>query len=102
MFFDETARQAFCEADAKEWPSFLETGTIEVIPPKEASTMPSYRIFSIPMRTVHTDNNNEDNRVLEATARLVTPGDVDVDGETPVADGVSVPTPLLVPSWHSL
>ena len=35
-YFNEQERKAFSLADAKEWKSFLETGAVTVLPPKEA------------------------------------------------------------------
>ena len=86
-YFDKAERDAFELADQKEWKSFLDTGAIEIIPPHQAKKIPKDRIFSRPMRKVLTNKNKKENGKLEAKTRLVTPGDVDPDGETPVEDG---------------
>ena len=86
-YFNEDERAAFRTADAKEWQSFLDTGAIEINLPPEASKAPTERICSRPMRRVLTIQNTEDNGMREAKTRLVTPGDVEPDGEIPVEDG---------------
>ena len=86
-YFDEQERKAFSQSDAKEWQSFLDTGAVVVIPPAEAKSVPAERIFSRPMRFVRTNKNKEETGPLEPKSRIVTPGDVDPDGDIPVEDG---------------
>ena len=70
-------------SDAKEWQSFLDTGAITVIPPKEARKIDPARIFKRPARKVLT-NKSTSNETLEAKTRMVLPGDVDPDGDLPI------------------
>lgn len=86
-YFNQQERVAFELADEKEWRSFLETGAIEIIQPSEAEKVPKERICSRPMRNILTNKNKAEHGKLEAKTRLVTPGDVDPDGEIPVEDG---------------
>lgn len=86
-YFNDEGRAAFREADAKPWNALLGTVAIEVSLPKEASNVPTERILSRTMRKVITNKNKEENGKLETKTRLVTPGDVDPDGEIPVEDG---------------
>ena len=86
-YFNEQERAAFRVSDAKEWQSFLDTGAVVIVPPKEAQRIPAERIFSRPMRFVRTNKNKEDDGPLEAKSRIVTPGDVDPDGDIPVEEG---------------
>ena len=86
-YFDHKERQAFDAADAKEWQSFIDTGAVIVIRPDQAKHVPADRIFNRPMRYVRTNKNKEEHGSLEAKSRIVTPGDVDPDGDVPVEDG---------------
>ena len=43
--FNEQERKAFSKSDAKEWASFLATGAVVIIPPKEAAKVDPDRIF---------------------------------------------------------
>ena len=86
-FFNDQERMTFNASDAKEWQSFLDTGAVVVIPPNDASRIPQSRIFGRPMRYVRTNKNKEDEGTLEAKSRIVTPGDVDPDGDIPVEEG---------------
>ena len=85
-FFNQQERALFNASDAKEWQSFLDTGAVVVIPPKEATKIPHSRIFNRPVRYVRT-NKNKIEEDLVAKSRIVTPGDVDPDGDVPVEDG---------------
>ena len=85
-FFDGNERKAFDVADAKEWQSFIDTGAVVVIPPHLAQHIPQSRIFARPMRYVRTNKSKEELE-LEAKSRIVTPGDVDPDGDVPYEDG---------------
>jgi hypothetical protein len=87
-WFNEQERQMFDVADEKEWQSFIDTGAAVIISPQAAKQIPHDRIFSRPFRWVRTnkDKTGEDIN-LEAKSRLVTPGDVDPDGEVPVEAG---------------
>ena len=86
-YFDEAEKLAFAKSDAKEWQSFLDTGAVEVVSPELARDIPQKRIFGRPMRFVRTNKNKEENGDLEAKSRIVTPGDVDPDGDIPVEAG---------------
>ena len=46
-WFDQAERAKFANSDAKEWQSFLETGAITVIPPRQAAKIPKDRIFLV-------------------------------------------------------
>ena len=85
-FFNQQERALFNASDAKEWQSFLDTGAVVIIPPKEAAKVPHRRIFNRPMRYVRTNKNKTEEDLL-AKSRIVTPGDVDPDGDIPVEDG---------------
>ena len=85
-FFNEHERKEFTKADAKEWQSFLGTGAAEIVPPKEASNVPQSRIFQRPLRYVRTNKSDKENELI-AKSRMVTPGDVDPDGDIPVEAG---------------
>ena len=54
-----------------------------IVPPEVACTIPQERIFGRAMRFVRT-NKSKDDEDLIAKSRIVTPGDVDPDGDTPV------------------
>ena len=86
-YFNEQERAQFTKSDAKEWQSFLTTGAVVVISPEDAQRIPQSRIFQRPMRFVRTNKNKDDAGPLEAKSRIVTPGDVDPDGDIPVEDG---------------
>ena len=86
-YFNDKEKAAFAKSDAKEWQSFIDTGAVVVIPPEEATRIPSKRIFQRAMRYVRTNKNKEEDAELLAKSRIVTPGDVDPDGEIAVEDG---------------
>ena len=86
-YFNDKERAAFLKSDAKEWQSFIDTGAVRVIPPSEARNVPQSRIFARSMRYVRTNKNKDEEGDLEAKSRIVTPGDVDPDGDIPVEDG---------------
>ena len=84
--FNAKGKAQFDKSDAKEWQSFLDTGAVVVIPPRDANHIPKERIFSRPMRYVRTNKSETDDELI-AKSRIVTPGDVDPDGEITVEDG---------------
>ena len=88
-YFNEQERKAFATSDAKEWKSFIDTGAVVVVQPKDTAHVPKDRIFNRPMRFVRT-NKSKIEEILEAKSRIVTPGDVDPDGDIPVEDGLSL------------
>ena len=85
-YFDAKEKTAFDASDAKEWKSFIDTGAVRIIPPSVAKTIPSDRIFKRAARYVRT-NKDKTGDTLQAKSRIVVPGDVDPDGETPVEEG---------------
>ena len=86
--FEGKERQAFSASDAKEWKSFIDTGSVIVIPPSQAKLVPHDRIFKRSARFVRTNKDKSGyDRNLIAKSRLVVPGDVDPDGENAVEDG---------------
>ena len=85
-YFNEQERKEFQQADAKEWKSFLDTGAAEIILPNEARNIPQSRIFARPMRYVRTNKSEKEDELI-AKSRMVTPGDVDPDGDIPVEAG---------------
>ena len=58
-----------------------------VVPPHEAQFIPKERIFTRPMLFVRTNKNKDETGPLEPKSRIVTPGDVDPDGDVAVEDG---------------
>ena len=86
-YFNEHEKAAFAASDAKEWQSFIDTGAVKIIYPEQARNIPQSRIFARAMRYVRTNKNKQEDGPLEAKSRIVTPGDVDPDGDIPVEDG---------------
>ena len=64
----------------------MDIGAVIVIPPDEARTVPKERVLSRPMRFARTNKAEHDEESI-ANSRIVTPGDVDPDGEVTVGDG---------------
>ena len=71
-YFDEEERRKFAVSDEKEWKSFIDTGAVEIIPPRDAATVSPDRIFGRRMRFVRTNKNKDENGELEAKSRIVT------------------------------
>ena len=65
-------------SDEAEWKSWLSSGAVRVIPPKEAAKISEDRVFARPARYVRT-NKAKDPTTLMPKSRIVFPGDVDVD-----------------------
>ena len=86
-YFNEQEQKSFAASDAKEWQSFIDTGAVVVIPPSEVYGVNPRRIFKRAARWVRTNKNKDAEGALEAKSRLITPGDVDPDGDTPVEEG---------------
>ena len=86
-YFNDKERAAFSKSDAKEWQSFLDTGAMVAVPPHEAQFIPKERIFTRPMRFIRTNKNKDESGPLEPKSRIVTPGDIDPNGDLSVEDG---------------
>lgn len=56
-YFNEAYRRAFCEADAKAWQSFLDTGAMAVVLPPESVQIHPDRIVSRLMRNILTNKH---------------------------------------------
>ena len=87
--FDATEWAAFAGpggSDEQEWKAWLASGSVRVIPAKEARQIPADRIFARPARFVRT-NKAKDPSHLIAKSRIVFPGDVDVDSGKLPEDG---------------
>ena len=94
--FDSAEWAAFAGpggSDEAEWKSWLSSGAVRVIPPKEAAKISEDRVFARPARYVRT-NKAKDPTTLMPKSRIVFPGDVDVDsGKLPEDGGFRTDSP---------
>ena len=80
-------------SDEAEWKSWLASGAVRVVAPKEAAKISADRVFARPARYVRT-NKAKDPTTLMPKSRIVFPGDVDVDsGKMPEDGGFRTDSP---------
>lgn len=78
--FDATEKQAFDQADAKEWQQWVDNVDNKVVrrlSPQEARQVPRHQIFRSPLRWVRTNKSGNLMVPLIAKSRLVVPGHQD-------------------------
>ena len=94
--FDASEWAAFAGpggSDEAEWKSWLSSGVVRVIPPKDAAKISDDRVFGRPARYVRT-NKAKDPTTLIPKSRIVFPGDVDIDaGKLPEDGGFRTDSP---------